>query len=199
MPSKRDKSDPKESDEDSGVITDEDKDKPQNGNKSPDYADPYVFPASTYKLKKEYDKALQVRKRILNDKSLSEEVRTVHLRKSKLLIEDMTREIVARLEEVLPSSSFSLRSSLSFSRISSSRSPQFVLPLGLLPAYAPEEAKSAGLEPLALSMPEAGTSLPLRTGLGPLSPPLPVSFELGPLSPPCSMCSLRGVLLNRVS
>jgi hypothetical protein len=96
MPSKRDKSDPKESDEDSGVTTDEDDDKPQNGNKSPDYdPDPYVFPASTYKLKKEFDKALQVRKRILNDKSLSEEVRTVHLHKRKLLIEDMTREIVA--------------------------------------------------------------------------------------------------------
>ncbi len=97
MPSKRDKSDPKEGDEDSGVTTDEHEDKPQNGGESPDYdPDPYVFPASTYKLKKEYDKALQVRKRILNDKSLSEEVRTVHLRKSKLLIEDMTREIVAR-------------------------------------------------------------------------------------------------------
>ncbi len=52
-----------------------------------------------------------------------------------------------------------------------------MLPPGLLPAYAPEEAKSAGLEPLALSlpvagleplalsMPEAETSLPLRTGL----------------------------------
>jgi hypothetical protein len=97
MPSKRDRSDPKESDEDSGVTTDEDNDKPQNGNKNPDYdPDPFVFPASTYKLKKEYDKVLQVRKRILNDKSLTEEVRTVHLRKNKLLIEDMTREIVAR-------------------------------------------------------------------------------------------------------
>jgi hypothetical protein len=97
MPSKRDKSDPKESDEDSGVTTDEDEDKPQNGRKSPDYdPDPFVFPASTYKLKKEFDKALQVRKRILNDKSLSEEVRTVHLHKSKMLIEAMTEEIVAR-------------------------------------------------------------------------------------------------------
>ncbi len=33
----------------------------------------------------------------------------------------------------------------------------------------------AGLEPLALSMPEAETSLPMRTELGPLSPPLSVS------------------------
>jgi hypothetical protein len=97
MPSKRDKEDPKESDEDSGVTTDEDEDKPQNGGKSSDYnPDPHSFPASTYKLKKEYDKALQVRKRILNDKSLSEEVRKSHILKSKMLIEDMTREIVAR-------------------------------------------------------------------------------------------------------
>jgi hypothetical protein len=97
MPSKRDKSDPKESDEDSGVTTDEDENKPHDGSKSPDYdPDPHSFPASTYKLKKEYDMALQARKRILNDKTLSEEVRTVHLRKSKMLIEDMTREIVAR-------------------------------------------------------------------------------------------------------
>ena len=104
--------------------------------------------------------------------------------------------MLAMLEVVLPSSSFSLGSSLSFS---SSRSPQLVFPFGLLPAYAPEEVKSteleplalsmsvAGLEPLALSMPEAGTSVPLRTGLGPLSPPLPVSTELGPLSPPMSV------------
>jgi hypothetical protein len=52
--------------------------------------------------------------------------------------------------------------------------------------YIPEEAKSAGLlvEPLALSMPVAGTSLSFRTGLGPLSSPMPVSTsELGPLSP----------------
>ena len=95
-----------------------------------------------------------------------------------------------------------LSSSLSFSKIPSSRSPQFVLPFGLLPAYAPEEAKSteleplalsmsvAGLEPLALSMPEAETSLPLRTGLGPLSPPMPVSTETS---------QLIGVLLKRVS
>jgi hypothetical protein len=97
MPPKKDKLDPKEGDEDSGVTTDEDENKPQNGEKSPDYdPDPYIFPASTYKLRKEFDEALQVRKRILNDKSLSEKVRTVHLRKSKMLIEDMTREIVAR-------------------------------------------------------------------------------------------------------
>ncbi len=97
MPPKKDKEDPKESDEDSGVSTDEDEDKPQDGKESPGYdPDPFGFPDSTYKLKKEFDKALQVRKRILNDKSLSEEVRIVHLRKSKMLIEAMTEEIVKR-------------------------------------------------------------------------------------------------------
>ena len=71
MPPKKDKEDPKESDEDSGVTTDEDKDKPQNGKESPDFdPDPFAFPASTYKLKKEYDKVLQVRKRTLNDISV---------------------------------------------------------------------------------------------------------------------------------
>ncbi len=98
MPPKKDKEDPKESDEDSGVTTDEDEDKPQDGKESPTYfdPDPFTFPASTYKLKKEFDRALQIYKRILNDNSISEEVRTVHLRKSKMLIEAFSQEIAAR-------------------------------------------------------------------------------------------------------
>jgi hypothetical protein len=97
MPSKRDKSDPKESDEDSAVTTDEEEDKPKDGRYSPEFdPDPSSFPESTYMLRKEFDKALQIRKRILNDKTLSEDVRAVHLRKSRMLIEAFSQEIAVR-------------------------------------------------------------------------------------------------------
>ncbi len=100
---KKDKEDPKEGDEDSGVTTDDDDDKPQNGNKSPGYdPDPAAWPASYDLLRKDYDKALQDRKLILNDKSLSEEVRNVHLLKSKILIDDMTREMLTRNAAHIP-------------------------------------------------------------------------------------------------
>ncbi len=59
QPPKKDKVDPKEGDEDSGVTTDDDDDKPQNGNKSPGYdPDPAAWPASYDLLLREYDKAL---------------------------------------------------------------------------------------------------------------------------------------------
>jgi hypothetical protein len=83
--------------EDGGITTEKDDDKPQNGNKSPGYdLDPASWPTSDDLLRREYDKALADRKIILNDKSLSEEVRIVHLRKSKLQIEDLARAMWAR-------------------------------------------------------------------------------------------------------
>ena len=52
MPPKKDNEDPKESDDGSGITTDEDEDKPQNGKYSPDYdPDPFGFPDSTYDLR----------------------------------------------------------------------------------------------------------------------------------------------------
>jgi hypothetical protein len=52
-------------------------------NKSPGYdPDPASLSTSYDLLLRDYDKALADRKIILNDKSLSEEVRIVHLRKS---------------------------------------------------------------------------------------------------------------------
>jgi hypothetical protein len=82
---------------------------------------------------------------------------------------------------------------------SSPRSPQFFLPLLLLPAYIPEEAKSEGLEPLSLSLPETGSTLSLRTGLGPLSPSMPISTsDLGPLSPPYVRMLLGRSLAERI-
>jgi hypothetical protein len=96
---KKYKEDPKEGDEDSGVTTDEDDDKPQNGNKSPGYdSDPASWPTSYDLLLRDYDEALAERKIILNDKTLSEEVRIVHLRKSKIRIDDLTRAMRARHE-----------------------------------------------------------------------------------------------------
>ncbi len=101
--SKKDKEGPKEGDEDSGVTTDEDDDKPQNGNTSSRYdPDPASLSTSYDLLLKDYDEALADRKIILNDKSLSEEVRIVHLRKSKVRIEDLARELWARNPPYFP-------------------------------------------------------------------------------------------------
>jgi hypothetical protein len=79
------------------LATNEDEDKPQDGIYSPAFdPDPSRFPESTYMLRKEFDKALQIHKRILNDKTLSEDVRAVHLRKSSMLIEAFSQEIAVR-------------------------------------------------------------------------------------------------------
>jgi hypothetical protein len=96
-PPKKDKVDPKEGEDDGGVITDDDDDKPSNGSNRPgDDPDPALKSISHAMLREDFDKALQARKAILYDKSLSEEVRTVHLRKSKLRIENLSREMGAR-------------------------------------------------------------------------------------------------------
>jgi hypothetical protein len=88
MPSKRDKSDPKESDEDGGVTTDEDDDKPQKGNKNPA---PAALTIASDVFLEEYNKAFAEHNKIREDKSLSEEVRIVHLRKSKLRLNAFVR------------------------------------------------------------------------------------------------------------
>jgi hypothetical protein len=78
----------KEGDEDGGVTTDEDDDKPQKGNKNPA---PAALTIASDVFLEEYNKAFAEHNKIREDKSLSEEVRIVHLRKSKLRLNAFVR------------------------------------------------------------------------------------------------------------
>ncbi len=88
----KDKVDPKGKD-DGGITTDEEDDKPQDGNKNP--ASVSVSNVD-YLILDEYNKAFADHKRIREDTSISEEERKVLLAKSKLRVDASIRTNWAR-------------------------------------------------------------------------------------------------------
>jgi hypothetical protein len=91
----KDKVDPKKSED--GITTDEDDDKPQQGNEIP-----VTLPIANDLFLDEYNKVFADHKKIREDKSLSEEVRVVHLRKSKLRVDARVTANWARNEALIP-------------------------------------------------------------------------------------------------